>query len=333
MPLALGYASLPCSPTPLGPPVHLHLPRLLLVASLLPGCGLGMVPLGGSADSGGGDGDGGGQAWDGGLGTDGGLAGDGGGDGGADGGGGGAGDGGADGGGGGGGGSSAPELSSVSVTEGSTRIEVAFQVTDDDDDVEGGSLDVTVGTTTTTYEIPRDISDWRPTGTSTQWLDIDDCERGSTQTYQVQVWDAAGNGSARLSDTLALSGTGIPVAEVGDEITDISNVGSIGRESYLCGNIHRTGNDGVNSYTGDIDIVQFRPASGGNLSFALSWDAANGDYDVHLYSTSWTPLASAAGTGTTQPERFSYSVVSGTTYNLVIAAWSGSAGDYMLTVQ
>lgn len=297
----------------------LSLPALLSV-----GCGLGMVPIGGTGDSGGADGglaDGG--LADGGLAGDGGVSGDAGADGGADGG----------GGGGGGGGDSAPELSAVSVTEGSGRIEVAFQVQDDDGDVEGGELDITVGTTTTTYEIPRDISDWRPSGTSTQYLDIDDCSRGSSQSYQVQVWDAAGNGSARLSDTLSLSGTGVRLTEVGDEISDISNIGSLARGTYLCGNIHRTGNDGVNSYTGDIDIVQFRPATGGSLSFALNWDAANGDYDVHLYSTSWTPLASAAGTGTSQPERFSYSVVSGTAYNLVIAAWSGSAGDYVLTVQ
>ncbi|MCK6507850.1 hypothetical protein L6R53_31535, partial [Myxococcota bacterium] len=266
----------------------------------------------------------------------GGLSGDagadgGGGDGGGGDGGGGAGDGG--GGDGGGGGSSAPELSYLAVTEGTGRIEVAFQVEDLDGDVEGGALDITVGGSTTTYEIPRDISDWRASGTSTQYLELDDCARGSAQSYQVQVWDAAGHGSARLSDSLSLSGTGFLLSEVGDEITDVSNIGALPRDSYLCGNIHRTGNDGVNSYTGDIDIVQFRPAAGGTTSFALTWDAANGDYDIHLYSTSWTPLAAAAEFGTTQPERFSYTVGSGTSYYLVIAAWSGAAGDYVVTVQ
>jgi|GEM_PF-2861670 len=314
--------------------------RLVLSSALLlllSGCGLGLLPTaGGGSDSGllttlpgdgggvnttggdGGGGDGGGSAGDGGGGSGdgGGTSGDGGGT---------SGDGGSS--------ASAPTLSSLSITEGPNRIEVSFVATDPDDDLEGGKLKITQGGSTSSFNISSQIDQWRPSGSSLLYLDLANCDRGSHLSFEVTAVDAAGHSSASRTDSLTPSGNATALREVGDTPADIEAAGVVSRNSYLCGDLYSTGNDGVNYYTGDLDIISFHPSTGGTYTFSLFWDAVSGDYDLHLYSSTWSSLAAAADFGTAQPESFSATLLSGTTYYLVVAGWSGSTGGYEIDVQ
>lgn len=315
---------------------------VLALTPLLAGCGFGLQML--SLDTGSGDGglleyvnDSGTTGEDGG-GDDGGGGGDGGG--GTGDGGGGTGDGGGgsgDGGGGtgdGGGGSSAPSLSGVVASEGTGRIEVSFQASDADGDLEGGVLRLTVDGSTMNLDIPGDISDWRGSGTSTHYVDLDPCEAGSRKTFELQLFDASGLSSATQSTALTLSGTAINLTERGDAgTTDTENLGELAPGTVLCGNMDAASNNGT-SYTGDLDFVKFSPTASGNRTFVLTWDAASGDYNMSLFNeavTTW--LADASTAGTTQPERFTYNGVAAQTYVLRIAGASGGTGDYIVTIE
>ncbi|MCB9777176.1 MAG: hypothetical protein H6742_01265 [Alphaproteobacteria bacterium] len=243
-------------------------------------------------------------------------------------------DGGSDGGSDGGtGGAQAPTVGSLNVSEGPGRIEVSFQASDPQDDLDGGRLLLAVDGATQSYNIPGQISDWRPSGASTQYLDLDDCSRGRRMEFSVQLEDALGHKSSAKTDSLTLSGASKALAELGDDETAVENLGTLSRDTFLCGDIYRASNDGSSSYTGDLDLMSFRIDTPGTYSFALTWGAGSGDYDMHLYDTSWNRLAEAVEFGTSQPEQFSYSLVSGTAYVLVVAGWDGGSGAYTVTIR
>ncbi len=271
---------------------------------------------GGGGDAGGGDA-GGGDAG----GGDGGFGGDGGGTGGD--GGGGSGDGGS------GGGSSPPSLTSVSAAEVGSRIEVSFELTDTDGDIEGGYLWMSVNGTASTYNIPAQISDWRPSGTSRQYVTFDDCDRGSRFDFQLQAFDAAGHSSATRSDSVVLSGSAITISELGDDGT-YQTVSSLTRGSVLCGDMHSTGLTG-STYTGDLDFVRFKPSTSGSYHFTLDWDTTGAEYELALFDSAWN-VVNYDESGGPPTREFDQALSSSSWYIVRIAGSSGPGGPYTLTM-
>ena len=225
----------------------------------------------------------------------------------------------------------APTLSSVSASEVGSRIEVDFVVDDADGDLTGGVVFMTVDGSTTPLDIPSDLDSFNPGGTSTTSFPFEPCDVSSSMTIDVQVEDAGGNASTERGDTVSITTAGTTVAEIGDDTESYTVLGGVTPPSVICGDIYRAANAG-GYYDGDIDVLQLRAGTGGTWSFTLDWSASGSDYDIYLYSSTWSLLAGSADEGTSSPEAFTSNLSSSSTYYLVIGGWSGSGGDWQLTM-
>ncbi len=241
------------------------------------------------------------------------------------------GDGGSGGSGDGGAAESAPTLSTVSASEVGSRVEVDFVVEDADGDLNGGVVFLTVDGSVTPLDIPSDLDSFSDGGTSTASFPFEPCDVDSSMSIDVQVEDAGGNASSERGDTVTISTAGTTVAEMGDDTSSYTVLGGVTPPSVICGNIYRAANSG-GYYDGDVDVLQLRAGSGGTWAFTLDWSASGSDYDIYLYSSSWGLLAWSADESTSSPEAFTSNLSSSSTYYLVIGGWSGSAGDWQLTM-
>jgi hypothetical protein len=122
--------------------------------------------------------------------------------------------------------------------------------------------------------------------------------------------------------------------EVGDMPTNMTSVGLASFPLRVCGDVYQASNDGVNTFTGDIDYFSFRPSNGGNRTVSLSWGGSNTDLDLFLLDGSLVVLQ-AALTATTSPanEQVSHYLSASTDYVVVVAAWEGASVDYEVVVE
>jgi hypothetical protein len=237
-------------------------------------------------------------------------------------------------------GESAPLLEDFRVSQSGEDVEVTFTASDDDDDIAGGTLRLTLEGTTTSYDIPDELTEWSEgPGRGTLLIEglANGCQGGNSLTFEGKVIDAGGNGSDELQKSLTISGSGSDVPDFGDLVGDAyAYPGGLSTGTVLCGDLSSTGHDQTtNSYNADADWIQFTPSASTTLSFALTWTAASGDYDMQLYSLSTgdgTPLASAALAGNAQPESFSVFLSTTQQYALVVRGWDGDAGDWAVTI-
>ncbi len=225
-----------------------------------------------------------------------------------------------------------PSLSSFTLSSHETagRVTVKFTVSDQNADLDGGYVKLTLNGSTTTYDIPGDIDTWVGNGTST--LNLSGYSPGQTVGGTMKVYDSAGNGSVTLSDQITLSGYSTTLSESGNDLGSASNLGTISIPAELNGNLSSAGNSN-GAYSGDMDWIKFKPQSTGTWTFSLTWTSNSSDYDMHLLNTGMTTLANAVTNGSSQPENFQYGVTSGTTYYLVVAGWSGNGGSYTVEIQ
>ena len=225
-----------------------------------------------------------------------------------------------------------PTLSSFTLSSHATagRVTVKFTVSDENADLDGGYVKLTLNGTTTTYDIPGDIDSWVGNGTST--LNISGFSPGDTVGGTMKIYDAAGHGSVTLSDQITLNGYNTTLTESGNEVGSATNLGTISIPAEISGSLSSASNSG-GAYSGDMDWVKFKPQSTDTWSFSLTWSSTSSDYDMHLLNTGMSTLANAVSDGNSQPENFHYAVTSGTTYYLVVAGWSGNGGSYTVEIQ
>jgi hypothetical protein len=231
----------------------------------------------------------------------------------------------------------APELIALQVEEVTGEAQVSFIADDDDDDLEGGSLELIFNGTSHSLNIPYDLDVWNPGGTSivTFPLTIAPCSE-TTLTVSGYVVDDEGLSSPTLSDSTVVSGDGSGfIAEDGDTLDELSTMGTLLTPAVLCGDIWGAGNDG-SSYTSDIDFIGFHVTTATTLTFSLTWDDMGSDYDLALIYNDlwfgWSYLNYSETDGTIQPESFTATLDSYTTYYLRVGAWSGKPSNWQVTV-
>jgi len=227
---------------------------------------------------------------------------------------------------------SAPELTDFQLSErtADNTVHVSYDAFDLDGDLAGGTADLTLGGQNYTIDVPGDLDDYSPTGTSRFHVDGSHLEPGDTINGVMYLLDAAGHRSGTLTDSLTLEGSAYSITESGDTETSAQSLGVISLPATLEGNIYRAANDGY-AYTGDMDWIELRVASSTPATFSLTWDATGSDYDLHLLVNGNTEAQSVSDGGT-QPESFTRTLQPGTTYVVVVGGWTGSGGDYVLTI-
>jgi len=230
-------------------------------------------------------------------------------------------------------GATAPELSSFNLAErqGTGEILVVFEAFDLDDDLAGGEALLTLAGESYSFALPADLDEWEAAGTSRCHVEAEGLQPGQTVNGVLALQDAAGHRSDTLSDSLVLAGSVYPTAERGDTEATAQDIGVLELPAVIEGDIYRASNDG-SAYTADLDWVSFRVGSSVDATFSLSWDASGADYDLHLMRDGST-VAKSVQDGTAQPETFSRTLSAGATYTLVVAGWSGGAGDWVVTVE
>ncbi|MGA1863810.1 MAG: hypothetical protein ACMUHX_01985 [bacterium] len=94
------------------------------------------------------------------------------------------------------------------------------------------------------------------------------------------------------------------------------------------GNLSSVGNDGE-GYTGEVDWYVFTPSVPAIATITLSFDSSN-DYDLYLYDANGSMPLEGSTDG--NPEILVHEVTAYTTYLICVAGWTGSPGNYTLTI-
>ncbi len=221
-----------------------------------------------------------------------------------------------------------PIVTSFDAYEDGYKIRFDFTLQDDDDDLTGGVVSITVGADTVDYTYPVDLLG--PSDNPYVTWSADPYERERSYTATIRVTDVAGNRSDTASDTFERGPWTAEIDEVGDTRWEgPDNIGEIELPAELYGDIYLAG-DG-SSY-GDQDWIKFKPPDDETLTFKLTWSAGNSaDYDLYLTDATGNVLAQEVST--TFGEELSYYVYGGESYMLGVAAWDGATGDWTIRIE
>jgi len=223
---------------------------------------------------------------------------------------------------------SAPEITDLTLIEGSEILEVHFSVTDVDADLSGGKVRLDVDGSNTNYVLPTDLDAWVPPDGRIDLSFVACDDAGATRTVGLQPQDAGGLWGTRWEDSLVLSGSGHRSIDTGDNRASAETLGLLHPPVAICGDVHSASHSG-SSYTGDLDYLAFTASSTSVWTFDLTWDDT-ADYDLVLLDSSGGTLSAAQTEGTTQPERVYSKLTAGETYYLVVAAWAGNATTWQI---
>lgn len=191
---------------------------------------------------------------------------------------------------------SAPTVVSFEVVPRMTQVVLHFAIADADNDLVGGSLSVSDGTTGRTFDIPGDVDVWDPLGTSTillpmvprpgtqSWLD---CNTPVHETWSAVPIDLEGNVGLSVQASLDIVALGsLPEGDglgpLGQHV--VSEVppfmGCVGYE--IDPDDPRSDNQQL---ARDVEAIEFTTPPGGYVA-ETQWDPANGadiDLYVHFY--------------------------------------------------
>lgn len=221
-----------------------------------------------------------------------------------------------------------PRIDSFTAAEEATTVGFTFDVSDEDDDMDGGWATLEVGGASRTYRWPQDLDMATATRASTTWP-LSDFKPEFTETVRLSVEDAtARTASASLSftrDTVIYTAT-----EVGDDLSSAVNIGEIPVPSEISGTIWGCGNQG-GGYNADTDMVKFKVADSKKYKLALTWgDGGVSDLDLFLLNTSNQELNKSASIW--YPEELGHDLVGGTTYQIFVGCWSGTPGTWNVRI-
>ena len=224
-----------------------------------------------------------------------------------------------------------PQIESFNVEETDTKVRMDFQISDSDNDMFGGSVEIGIGQQSFSYVFPDEVI----------------LEQGATFlvfdkglfTPQQQVKctlraiDSQGLSSSESSKmfTLSASSSGnVTVPETGDTASDIYDIGPITPPVTVEGSVWGAGNLG-GLYDADLDFISFSVPQSRTYSLSLTWTPNSADYDLHLIDGTGVTLAYS--TSYNQPEIITYALNANTTYYFAVAAWDGSAGNWAVQIQ
>lgn len=223
---------------------------------------------------------------------------------------------------------SKPQIVSFSVEETETKVRMNFEVTDADNDMFGGSIEVSIGSQTYSYEFPSEVI--LDEGKTFLLYDKGDFTPQQQVNCTLRAIDSQGLSSGTSSASFMLASSDLSVPETGDTASDIYDIGPISPPVTVEGSIWGAGNiSGL--YDADLDFVSFSVPQSRTYSFSLTWTPSSADYDLHLIDGNGTTLAYA--TGYTQPEIVTYALSANTTYYFAVAAWDGPAGNWSVQIQ
>ncbi|MDP6933430.1 MAG: hypothetical protein QGG40_10970 [Myxococcota bacterium] len=230
-------------------------------------------------------------------------------------------------------GPSAPTIEEVELTQTADEtVELALWIEDENQDLLGGTLELTIDGESQTLAFPDDLESWDPMGWSIVVITVDPCDGGDTLEVSATITDSAALTSDLAEVSLTLNGNGVRLEELGGSVNDATDLGELSLPLLICGDIYDASNNSGN-YAGDLDWVSFEATSNTTLLFELTWVETEADYDLHLKSSSGQNLASANDVGFSQTESFSHSVGSGYRYNLMVAGRDGNPGLYTLRIE
>ena len=221
-----------------------------------------------------------------------------------------------------------PQVLSFSVEETDTKVRMNFEVTDIDNDMFGGSIEVTIGPRSYSYEFPTEVV--LDGGETFLLYDKGDFTPQQQVNCTLRAVDSQGLSSSPSSTTFMLSASDLVVPETGDTAADIYDIGPISPPVTVQGSIWGAGNLG-GLYDADLDFVSFSVPQSRTYSLSLTWTPTSADYDLHLIDG--TGLTLAYATGYNQPEIVTYALNANTTYYFTVAAWDGSAGNWSVQIQ
>jgi len=222
-----------------------------------------------------------------------------------------------------------PDVLWFEANEDANNIVFEFDVDDIDGDMTGGSVTISVGSTSEDYTFPTEVP-----GSSgnyrLSWSALD-FDRERSYTASIRAQDSAGHNSSAISDSFERGPWTISVAESGDNRTDsVVTIGAIELPAEIHGNIYAADNDG-RYYTEDQDWVKFRAPATGNLDLTLSWVDGSADYDLFLADEAGAILSSQ--TSPTFGESLSFYVNSGENYLFGVTGWEGSGSDWTVRIE
>ncbi len=221
-----------------------------------------------------------------------------------------------------------PSIDSFTATEETSSVRLAFTVTDPDDDMDGGWVNIEVGGASQNLRWPQDIN---LTSSTQGWVgwSLGDFTPEMTETIRLTVEDATGRTDTATTD-FTRSTPVYTATEVGDDLNDAVSLGEISVPAEIQGSIHSCGNAG-GGYAADVDIVKFQVASSRRYQMELTWsDGGASDLDLWLLSSTHAELAKSATVW--YPEQLGYDLVSGTVYQLFVGCWTGNPVSWTVTI-
>ncbi|TNE86912.1 MAG: hypothetical protein EP330_20095 [Deltaproteobacteria bacterium] len=237
-----------------------------------------------------------------------------------------------------------PTLTSLAASDnGNGTIRVTFVADDVNADLSGGSLELTVQGTATTYTIPGQLDSFSLGGTSAITVPVSagggTCGSGTNVSVSARVQDTVGLRSGTQSTSVTVGGgsggtTSVTHVDYGDTTSDGYPAGSVARGVVFTGSLYGTGWDCWDifcleeGYISDVDWVNFSPCESGSWTFSLSMPSG-ADYDFFVFDSAGNEIGTA--NGTSAPEVTSVSLTSGSNYQFAVVGYSGTASTWTMT--
>ena len=249
-----------------------------------------------------------------------------------------------------------PTITALDLIENDLTLSLVFTVARGKAPIAGGTLLLDVDGEADALVVPDDLDDFDGE-TGTVVLDrptIGDCGIGADHEIALELLDDAARSSGEWILMQQTADAGIIVDEIGDALTDLSDLGVLGSGDRICGHLQTVGNDG-SDYTGDHDNLVLQVSATERLDLTLDW-AQTADIDLYVYEG--LPLVHATGTGSyttlytylysyyagaellgsaiwsgmSGPESLNLSLEQGVDYWIQVVGWDGAPGDWTLSI-
>lgn len=223
-----------------------------------------------------------------------------------------------------------PTLDGVDAVEAGSVLAVSFVAGEGDATLIGGTLDVTYAGATFSYAIPGDLATYSPSGAWTVWVPrpgLGACALGGLDDLSLRLTDADGVAYTSPTVQVATGDYGLILDEPPAGYVDVLVDPAPG--TVLCGEIAVAANDG-DTYIGDTDLVGISVSANRALDLELDWDQA-ADYDLLVFDLAMQLVTGSATQANAGPETVTAALPAGN-YLVDVAAWSGAAGGWTLTL-
>lgn len=223
-----------------------------------------------------------------------------------------------------------PALAEVTVFELPTALQIAVDAVAGDAPLEGGAVVVTLDGTPYTFDIPGDLATYAPDGQYSVEVPrpgLGGCSLGMIHDVEVSVVDSAGGAVDADPFQIQTEDHGIIFEEPPQGYVDVLFDPPVGLE--MCGDISFAANDG-DTYIGDVDLIGLGISSNRQMELSLDWDQV-ADYDLLVLDLDFSVINGSATLSNLGPESVVVSLPVGN-YLVEVAAWSGAAGAWTVTV-